>query len=145
MPLYPYECKSCGGTADIIQPMGESPRRKCLACGKLSLRRLFGVPNAVVRGSPKCVGQLAEDNTRTLVREHGRERAAEIIREKTYGRNGKRLKLPKGAKAVPRPTEVEVPWFRSGEVPGTGPRLEAPLDVTSVKNPVKYARTGDKE
>jgi len=33
MPIYEYRCKSCGQHAEIIQKVGERPRRKCEHCG----------------------------------------------------------------------------------------------------------------
>lgn len=145
MPLYPYQCMSCGYAFDEIQGMNDDPLETCPACKHVGfLKRLFGVPNAIVHGSPRCVGQLAEDNTRKLVAKHGKERAKEIIHERTYGKAGKQLKLPAGVIPVSRPDSVDIPWFRSGEVEGTGPQLEKPLDITTVKNTEKFIMTGDK-
>ena len=33
MPIYEYRCKSCGRHVEIIQKVGERPRRKCESCG----------------------------------------------------------------------------------------------------------------
>jgi putative FmdB family regulatory protein len=32
MPIYEYRCKSCGKTFEVIQRIGEGPRRKCREC-----------------------------------------------------------------------------------------------------------------
>lgn len=68
-----------------------------------------------------------------------------MIDAKVYGEGGKKLKLPRGAKRIQRPAEVEVPWWRSGEVEGTGPPADEPIDPASIKDPAKYIRTGEKE
>lgn len=39
MPIYEYECGSCGKEREVIQGMSEGPIRKCPACGRLKLRR----------------------------------------------------------------------------------------------------------
>ncbi len=117
---------------------------RCPACGEDKLKKLFGLPNAIVRGSPRTIGQLAEDNTRKLVAKHGKEKANQLIHERSYGKGGKKLKLPSGASATERPKEVETPWFRSGEIEGTGPRSDTPINPTTIKDPVKYIKTGEK-
>jgi len=42
MPTYDYECRACGKTLEVFQPMSEAPRKKCPACGKQKLERLIG-------------------------------------------------------------------------------------------------------
>ena len=146
MPLYPYECSSCGHAFSELQGGEEEHLLTCPACGEDKLVRVFGIPNAICRSKPKTIGQLAAENTRQLVMKEGKERAMEIIHEKTYGKGGKKLKLPKGAKRqVEKANDtVEIPWWRTGEVQGTGPRSETPVDVSAVSNAEKYIMTGDK-
>ncbi len=48
MPTYDYECDACGHTFDLFQSISEPKKRKCPACGKNKLRRLFGAGSAVV-------------------------------------------------------------------------------------------------
>ena len=42
MPTYEYHCDACGHNFDEFQSITAGPLRKCPACGKLKLRRLFG-------------------------------------------------------------------------------------------------------
>lgn len=42
MPTYDYLCKACGHALELFQAMSEAPRRKCPACGKLTLQRQIG-------------------------------------------------------------------------------------------------------
>jgi putative FmdB family regulatory protein len=48
MPTYDYECDACGHEFELFQGISESVKRKCPACGRLKLRRLFGTGGAVV-------------------------------------------------------------------------------------------------
>jgi putative FmdB family regulatory protein len=48
MPTYDYECDACGHRFELFQSITESHKRKCPACHKLKLRRLFGAGAAVV-------------------------------------------------------------------------------------------------
>jgi putative FmdB family regulatory protein len=145
MPVYPYNCENCDHTFEDIAMMNDAPLVVCPVCRRRRLRRVLCVPNVIVRGNPKTIGQLAEDNTRSLVAQHGKERAREMIDENTYGQGGKKLKLPKGAAVLPRPEVNEIPWFRTGEVPGTGPRSEVPIDLSKIKDKARYIRTGEKD
>jgi len=33
MPIYEYECLTCGGHFEIVQKFSDKPKRKCEACG----------------------------------------------------------------------------------------------------------------
>ncbi len=48
MPTYDYECDACSHAFELFQTITESHKKKCPACGKLKLRRLFGSGAAVV-------------------------------------------------------------------------------------------------
>ncbi len=48
MPTYDYECDACDHKFELFQQMSEAVKKKCPACGKLKLRRLFGTGAAVV-------------------------------------------------------------------------------------------------
>jgi putative FmdB family regulatory protein len=48
MPTYDYECDACGHEFELFQGINDPVQRKCPACGKLKLRRLFGTGAAVV-------------------------------------------------------------------------------------------------
>jgi putative FmdB family regulatory protein len=42
MPTYDYECRACGKTFEVFQPISEAPKKKCPECGKPKLERLIG-------------------------------------------------------------------------------------------------------
>jgi putative FmdB family regulatory protein len=48
MPTYEYQCDACTHHFDEFQSMSEEPLKKCPACGKKKLRRLFGTGAAVL-------------------------------------------------------------------------------------------------
>jgi putative FmdB family regulatory protein len=48
MPTYEYQCDACEHRFDEFQSMSEEPLKKCPACGKKKLRRLFGTGAAVL-------------------------------------------------------------------------------------------------
>ena len=51
MPIYEYECGSCGERREFIQKFSDSPKRKCPACGALRLRRLMSAAAFHLKGS----------------------------------------------------------------------------------------------
>jgi putative FmdB family regulatory protein len=48
MPTYDYECAACDHTFELFQSISEPVKRKCPACGKPKLRRLFGTGAALL-------------------------------------------------------------------------------------------------
>jgi len=50
MPLYEYECDSCGLKLEELQNIKDKPLSLCPRCDKKTLRRLFGVPGLVFKG-----------------------------------------------------------------------------------------------
>lgn len=50
MPIYEYECKSCGHTLEAIQKMAEDPLTDCPGCNKPELRRLISAAGFRLKG-----------------------------------------------------------------------------------------------
>ncbi|MBX7168521.1 MAG: zinc ribbon domain-containing protein [Pirellulales bacterium] len=48
MPTYDYECDACGHRFELFQSIKDEPQKKCPACKKNKLRRLFGTGAAIV-------------------------------------------------------------------------------------------------
>lgn len=48
MPTYDYECDACDHTFELFQSIKEPVKKKCPACGKMKLRRLFGTGAALL-------------------------------------------------------------------------------------------------
>jgi putative FmdB family regulatory protein len=51
MPIYEYQCESCGHHLDALQKVGDRPLRKCPDCGKPKLKRLLSAPMFLLKGS----------------------------------------------------------------------------------------------
>ena len=51
MPIYEYECNSCGTDHEFIQKFSEGPKRKCPACGALRLRKKVSAAAFHLKGS----------------------------------------------------------------------------------------------
>ncbi len=50
MPIYEYECKECHNVENHYQNMTARRKRKCQACGKLTLVRLISAPAIIFKG-----------------------------------------------------------------------------------------------
>ncbi len=48
MPTYDYVCDACGHEFELFQSINDPQQKKCPACKKPKLRRLFGAGAAVV-------------------------------------------------------------------------------------------------
>lgn len=140
MPVYEFRCDACEHAySEFLALTAERPK-KCPACGdKKSFGQVFSVPNTIVRGQPKTIGQAAEENAKRVGKEQ-----MEMMFDPELPQNKKpagKGRLPKGAKRVDT-SKAETPWWRDGTVPGV-PKLDKPLDVKKIKNVQKYIRTGE--
>jgi putative FmdB family regulatory protein len=48
MPTYEYHCDACEHHFDEFQSINDKPLKKCPACGKPKLRRVFGAGAAIL-------------------------------------------------------------------------------------------------
>lgn len=51
MPIYEYECESCGHRHDAIQKMSDEPLTDCPECGKPSLKKVPSAGGFILKGS----------------------------------------------------------------------------------------------
>lgn len=51
MPLYEYQCESCGGRFEVIQRFSDDPVQDCRACGKGPVHRLISSPAIHFKGT----------------------------------------------------------------------------------------------
>ena len=49
MPIYEYECTSCGGRLDVFQKIGDKPLHTCSQCGG-GLKKLISNTSFVLKG-----------------------------------------------------------------------------------------------
>ncbi|HEX6898103.1 MAG TPA: FmdB family zinc ribbon protein [Thermoanaerobaculia bacterium] len=50
MPIYEYECQSCGKRTEVLQRMDEAPLAACPQCGG-EVKKLFSAPAVQFKGS----------------------------------------------------------------------------------------------
>ena len=50
MPIYEYQCESCGHQFERRQKMSDAPVKRCPECGE-SVRKLFSAFAGIVRGA----------------------------------------------------------------------------------------------
>ncbi len=63
MPTYDYECDACGHKFELFQSMKDEPEKKCPACKKKKLRRLFGAGAGIIfKGSGFYTTDYRSDN-----------------------------------------------------------------------------------
>jgi putative FmdB family regulatory protein len=51
MPIYEYQCKSCGHVFDALQKLSDKPLKECPECGKPQLAKLLSTPAFQVKGN----------------------------------------------------------------------------------------------
>lgn len=60
MPIYEYECASCGYKFERMQKITETPMSNCPSCGKNGLRKLFSPSAIQFKGSGWYVTDYAK-------------------------------------------------------------------------------------
>lgn len=51
MPIYEYQCRKCGKGFEYMQRMSDPPKRKCEACGGMTLERQISQTSFHLKGS----------------------------------------------------------------------------------------------
>ena len=63
MPLYEYQCESCGERFELIQKFSDPPPDKCTKCGKGPVQRLFSSPAIQFKGTGWYITDYAKKGT----------------------------------------------------------------------------------
>ena len=66
MPIYEYQCESCGHRQDALQKISDPPLTDCAACGAASLRKLVSAPRFRLKGSGWYETDFKQENRRNL-------------------------------------------------------------------------------
>lgn len=51
MPIYAYQCGSCGHVKDVLQKMSDAPLTDCPACGASAFNKCLTAPGFQLKGS----------------------------------------------------------------------------------------------
>ena len=66
MPIYGYECRSCGHTLDALQKVSDAPLVDCPSCGEPDLKRQLSAPRFRLKGGGWYETDFKSDNKRNL-------------------------------------------------------------------------------
>ena len=66
MPIYEYECQSCGHVLDALQKISDDPLKHCPDCGEPTLKKLLSAPRFRLKGSGWYETDFKDKNRRTL-------------------------------------------------------------------------------
>jgi len=72
MPIYEYECSSCGHIFDALQKMSDDALKDCPACGEPELRKLLSAPNFRLKGGGWYETDFKDGNKRNLAGDAGK-------------------------------------------------------------------------
>ena len=62
MPIYEYQCSSCGHTFEIMQKISADPIKICPQCHKASVSKLISAPNFQLKGEGWYVTDFRDKN-----------------------------------------------------------------------------------
>lgn len=66
MPIYEYECQSCGHVLDALQKINDEPLKHCPSCGEPSLKKLLSAPRFRLKGSGWYETDFKDKNRRNI-------------------------------------------------------------------------------
>jgi putative FmdB family regulatory protein len=113
MPLYEYECQSCGKRTEVLQRFADAPLTVCEACGG-ELKKLLSAPAVQFKGSGWYVTDYA--GKKSSGKSEGGEGAGQS-KEKDKGDSGKKETV--AAEAKPAASSAS-PGSSSGSGGGSG-------------------------
>ena len=51
MPIYEYQCQSCGATLEVLRKISDAPLLDCPECGEPTLQKMVSAPTFRLKGS----------------------------------------------------------------------------------------------
>ena len=66
MPIYEYECTSCGHVLDALQKVSDDPLVHCPTCGEAALKKLLSAPRFRLKGSGWYETDFKDRNRRNI-------------------------------------------------------------------------------
>ena len=66
MPIYEYECQSCGHVLDALQKISDDPLKHCPDCGEPALKKLLSAPRFRLKGSGWYETDFKDKNRRNI-------------------------------------------------------------------------------
>lgn len=71
MPIYEYQCDSCGANFDAIQKFSDAPLTECRQCGAEGVRKLLSAPSFRLKGGGWYETDFKNKNQRNVVKKDG--------------------------------------------------------------------------
>ena len=68
MPLYEYECPSCGHRFELIRRFADPPAETCVACGQSPVHKLLSAPAVHFKGTGWYVTDYAKKSGAAAVK-----------------------------------------------------------------------------
>jgi len=66
MPIYEYECQSCGHVLDALQKISDDPLTHCPSCGEAGLKKLLSAPRFRLKGGGWYETDFKDRNRRNI-------------------------------------------------------------------------------
>lgn len=82
MPIYEYQCQSCGHQFELLQKISDEPVKICPECGKSSVQQLVSAAGFQLKGSGWYVTDFRDSNKKPATADIKKESAGKTKREK---------------------------------------------------------------
>lgn len=68
MPIYEYQCDSCGANFDALQKLSDAPLNECRQCGAANVRKLLSAPAFRLKGGGWYETDFKSKNQRNIAK-----------------------------------------------------------------------------
>ncbi len=76
MPIYEYQCESCGHELEALQKLSDDPLRDCPSCNKSTLRKLISAAGFRLKGGGWYETDFKSGKRRNVAGDKGGESTA---------------------------------------------------------------------
>lgn len=83
MPIYEYQCESCGHHYEVMQKMNDGPLLQCPSCGQPALKKLVSAAGFRLSGSGWYETDFKKSGKRNLVERDSKESGKSSDSKKT--------------------------------------------------------------
>ena len=101
MPIYGFECESCGHQFDRLQKLSDADPTRCPACEKETLRRQLTAPQFRLSGSGWYETDFKKDGKKNLHDSHGAAKAPAEKKDTGAGESAKAAEPKKAPSDAP--------------------------------------------
>ena len=90
MPIYEYQCRSCGHSLEKLQRISDEPLTDCPECGRAELHRLVSAAGFRLKGAGWYETDFKKGSKKNLHETGGSDDTKKAVKPTDSGKNGEK-------------------------------------------------------